>query len=147
MTPNSLLADPVYQLLAIVSVLLVLKMMLVGTWTSIIRIRRNVFATEEDYALRGLSAAASRDADVERTRRAHRNDLENVLPFLAVAPFYAMTGPSLTAARIFFWGFFIGRALHSIFYIRGQQPHRTIAFAVAQLLFVAMLVITLIRFA
>jgi uncharacterized MAPEG superfamily protein len=145
MTATSLFADPVYNLLAVVSVLLVFKMMLVGTWTSIIRIRRNVYATPEDYAFRGLAAAAGADADVERTRRAHQNDLENVLPFLAVAPFYAMTQPSLGAARIFFWGFFIARALHSIFYIRGQQPHRTIAFGVAQLLFVAMLVITLVR--
>jgi len=147
MTPGSPLADPVWHLLAVVSVLLVFKMMLVGTWTSVIRLRRNVYATEEDYALRGLPAAAGRDADVERTRRAHRNDLENVLPFLAVAPFYAMTGPSLGAARVFFWGFFVARALHSVFYIRGRQPHRTIAFAVAQLTFVAMLIVTLTRLA
>jgi glutathione S-transferase len=147
MTATSLLDDPVYHLLAVVSVLLVFKMMLVGTWTSVIRIRRSVYATPEDYAFRGLAAGAGVDADVERTRRAHRNDLENVLPFLAVAPFYAMTAPSLTGARILFWGFFIGRALHSIFYIRGRQPHRTIAFGVAQVLFVVMLVLTLIRLA
>jgi glutathione S-transferase len=147
MAATSLLADPVYRLLAVVSVLLVFKMMLVGTWTSVIRIRRRVYATPEDYAFQGIPPGAATDADIERTRRAHRNDLENVLPFLAVAPFYAMTGPSLGAARVFFWGFFIGRALHSIFYIRGQQPHRTIAFGVAQVLLVVMLVITLIRLA
>jgi glutathione S-transferase len=147
MIPTSLLADPVYHLLAVVSVLLVFKMMLVGTWTSVIRIRRNVYATPEDYAFRGISPAPGADADIERTRRAHRNDLENVLPFLAVAPFYAMTHPAPTEARIFFWGFFVGRALHSVFYIRGLQPHRTIAFGVAQVLFVVMLVVTLVRLA
>lgn len=139
------LTDPVVRLLGLVSVLLVVKMILVGTWTSIIRLRRNVYATPEDYAFRGLTPAAARDADVERTRRAHRNDLENILPFLVVAPFYALTGPSLGAARIVFWGFFVARTLHSVFYIRGSQPYRTLAFAVGQTLFVVMLVTTALR--
>jgi uncharacterized MAPEG superfamily protein len=143
-----LLAIPAVQLFAITAVLLVFKMMVVGSYTSILRIRRRVFATPEDYALRGDMPAATADADIERVRRAHRNDLENILPFLTIGFFYALTRPSPLAARIYFFGFLAARVLHSIFYIRSQQPHRTIAFGIGQVLLVAMsasLLLTLLR--
>lgn len=142
---NDLLAQPAVRLYAIVALLLVLKMALVGVYTSVLRIRRRVFATAEDYALQNLPPVGVADEDVERVRRAHRNDLENVLPFLAVGLLYALTGPSLLAARIYFWGYLVARTLHSIFYIRALQPHRTIAFTVAALISAAMLVTTLVR--
>lgn len=117
------------RLYAICALLLVLKMMAVGVVTSSIRIRRKVFASPEDYRFQGLEAASQRDADVERARRAHRNDLENVLPFLAVGAIYAFSGPSDAGAWICFVGFTTARILHSIFYLTGSMPHRTVAFA------------------
>jgi uncharacterized MAPEG superfamily protein len=143
MTPD-LLAAPAVHLYAIVALLLVLKMVAVGFYTSAVRIRRRVFATPEDYALRNLAPAGVPDEDVERVRRAHRNDLENVLPFLVVGLLYALTGPSLAAARIYLIGFLVARTLHSVFYIRTMQPHRTIAFTVGMVLMLAMLVTTLV---
>ena len=143
MTPD-LLAAPAVRLYAVVALLLVLKMVAVGFYTSAVRIRRRVFATPEDYALRNLAPAGVPDEDVERVRRAHRNDLENVLPFLVVGLLYALTGPSLAAARIYLIGFLVARTLHSVFYIRATQPHRTIAFTVGMVLMLAMLVTTLV---
>src|SRR6266851_2786704 len=95
------LADPNVRLLALVDLLLVLKMIALANYTSFLRVRR-----------------------------AHRNDLENILPFFVVSFLYVLTKPSYGAAAIYFWGFLAARVLHSIFYIRGAQPHRTIAFAV-----------------
>jgi hypothetical protein len=46
-------------------------------------------------------------------------------------------------ARIYFIGYATARVLHSVFYIRSMQPHRTIAFGVAAILMLAMLVTTL----
>jgi uncharacterized MAPEG superfamily protein len=138
------LAAPTVHLYAVVALLLVLKMVAVGFYTSAVRIRRRVFATPEDYALRNLAPAGVPDEDVERVRRAHRNDLENVLPFLVVGLLYALTGPSLAAARIYLIGFLVARTLHSVFYIRAMQPHRTIAFTVGMVLMLAMLVTTLV---
>ncbi len=77
-------------------------------------------------------------------RRAHRNDLENILPFFVVSFLYVLTKPSYGAAAIYFWGFLAARVLHSIFYIRGAQPHRTIAFAVGAVLMFVMLLRTLV---
>ncbi len=141
---NPLLSDPVLRLYGVMCVLLVFKMLAVGTYTSTIRLRRKVFATPEDYTNFGGAAPAGIDPDVERTRRAHQNDLENVLPFMVVGLIYALTNPSLAAARLCFVGFFLARTLHSIFYIRALQPHRTIAFAVAEGLMIFMMVSTLL---
>jgi microsomal prostaglandin-E synthase 1 len=142
---SELLAIPPFRLFAIVTVMLVIKMAVLGLYTTIIRIRRKVFATPEDYTFFGGVPRPTADEEIERTRRAHRNDLENIPAFIFVAMIYALTVPSMTAARIYFWGFFIARALHSIFYVRGQQPHRTVAFAVGAVLMALLIVETLVR--
>ena len=139
-----LLAAPAFRLFAIVYLLLVVKMMIVGSYTSIVRIRRGAFATPEDYAFQRATPHAGRDEDVERVRRAHRNDLENILPFFAIGFFYALSHPPLWAAQIYYIGFLVARVLHSVFYIRGLQPHRTAAFGLGAVLMTIMLVNTLI---
>jgi len=135
---------PALHTLGVVYLVLVLKMIAVGSYTSIFRIRRGHYATPEDFALQGLTPPSGPDEDIERARRAHRNDLENILPFFGVALFYALTQPSLAMARIYFWGFAIARILHSVFYLRKMQPHRTIAFGVGMLLLVLMVLRTLV---
>jgi len=144
---EDLLRAPAVHLFALVAVLLVIKMMLVGGYTSVLRIRRRVYATPEDYRLQGLAPRETVDDEVERVRRAHRNDLENILPFLVVGFLYALTGPSLLAARVYFLGFLAARVLHSVFYIGGMQPHRTIAFGIGAVLLFAMAVSTLAKLA
>jgi len=138
------LADPNVRLLALVDLLLVLKMIALGNYTSFLRLRRRVYATPEDYALRAATPAARADEDIERVRRAHRNDLENILPFFVVSFLYVLTRPSYAAAATYLWGFLAARVLHSIFYIRRAQPHRTIAFAVGAVLMFVMLLSTLV---
>jgi len=138
-----LLVDPNVRLLAIVDLLLVLKMIALGSYTSFLRLRRQVYATPEDYALRAATPAGP-DQDIERVRRAHRNDLENILPFFVVSFLYVVTRPSYGAAAIYLGGFLAARVAHSIFYIRGAQPHRTIAFAVGAVLMFVMLLRTLV---
>jgi len=141
---DALLGIPAVRLFAIVALLLVLKMVAVQLYTSFLRLRSNVYATPEDYILRGLTPpTVTRNEQIERVRRAHQNDLENILPFLAVGFLYALTRPTPLAAQIYFIGFLVARVLHSVFYIRGMQPHRTIAFSVGSVLMVVMLLSTL----
>jgi len=138
------LDDPVVRLYVVVYLLLVLKMAAVGTYTSILRLGRKVYATPEDYALQGLARRTTVDEDVERVRRAHRNDLENILPFFVVGFCYLLTRPSWNAAAIYLIGYLIARVAHSVFYIRSLQPHRTIAFTLGAVLTVCMMVQTFI---
>lgn len=103
-------------------------MIAVGGYTSVLRLRRRVYATGEDYRMQGMEPETKTDEEIERVRRAHQNDLENILPFFGVGLFYALSGPSMLAAQISFIGFTLARILHSLFYIRGLQPYRTLAF-------------------
>ncbi len=142
---NALLAEPAMRLFAVTYLILVVKMIAMSGYTSFLRIRRGVYAAPEDYALQGLPPRAGSDPDVERVRRAHRNDLENILPFFAVGLFYALTGPSLAAARVCFIGYALARVLHSIFYVLALQPHRTLAYGAGLFLTLAMLFSALAR--
>lgn len=127
---TELLAQPALRAWGIACAVVALKTMAVAVYTSSIRIRRGVFISPEDYALQGLQPGAATDAEVERARRIHQNDLENGLPFALVGLVYALTGPSAVGSWICFAGFPIARVLHTIFYARGLMPHRTIAYAV-----------------
>jgi len=138
------LDDPVVRLYVVIYLLLVLKMAVVGTYTSILRLGRKVYATPEDYALQGLARKTTVDEDVERVRRAHRNDLENILPFFVVGFCYLLTGPSWNAAAIYLIGYLIARIAHSVFYIRSMQPYRTIAFTLGAVLTISMMVHTFV---
>ena len=60
------------------------------------------------------------------------------MPFLAVGLLFALTNPSLTAAKAYFFTFLVVRVLHSIFYLRGRQPFRTLCFAVGALAMIGM---------
>ena len=135
--------NPALRVYATVALLLVLKIAGVCLYTTYLRMSRRVYATPEDYTLQRLHPSHTRDEDIERVRRAHLNDLENILPFLTVGFLFALTRPSLTVARVFYWGYFGARVLHTVFYVRGKQPHRTIAFVVAGVLTITMVVFTL----
>lgn len=143
---GDLLASPAFRLFAVCYLILILKMIALGSYTSVVRIRRKVYATPEDYRLQGLTPATKVDEDIERARRAHRNDLENILPFFGVGLLYALSGPGLLAAQIAFIGFTAARVLHTVFYVVVLQPHRTIAFTVGYVLQLWMLFYALVSF-
>jgi uncharacterized MAPEG superfamily protein len=139
---DALLDIPSVRLFGLTYLLLVFKMVAVGWYTSFLRIRKGVYATSEDYALQGLIPASGPDEEIERARRAHRNDLENILPYFGVGLLYALSSPSVTAARVYFIGYLVARVLHSVCYILQLQPYRTIAFGVGQIIMLIMLVAT-----
>ena len=116
-----------WKLWALSVLALALKMLVLASLTSRRRFRKSVFASAEDYAALRLQPQ-ERDADVERYRRAHRNDLENILPFFVVGAIYAATGPSNLGAWLCLPGFALARVLHTVFYLRSAMPHRTIAY-------------------
>lgn len=80
--------------------------------------------------------------------RAHRNDMENIYPFLFLGAVYALTGPSLAVARFHFLVFFLARLLHSVAYLFAlRAPTRSLAYIIAQIPCVSMAVQILIAVA
>lgn len=72
------------------------------------------------------------DPDVERIRRAHRNDLENILPFLIAGFFYVLINPEVFIAVNLFRATAIARIAHTLVYavVVVPQPSRAIAWFV-----------------
>ena len=127
------LADPTMRLFVVCAAILVLKMSMTSLATAILRNLRGVFITREDYVARGKQPREP-DEEIERIRRAHHNDLESILPFLAVGFLAAATG---AVSYRFAWWLFVpfttARILHTIAYSLGLQPWRSIFFGIADL--------------
>merc|ERR1712018_556219 len=66
---------------------------------------------------------------VERVRRAHLNDMENILPFFCLGILYIFTNPALSTAVLVFRIFAACRIVHSVVYLLViPQPARALAF-------------------
>ena len=74
-----------------------------------------VFANPEDTTSGGTVAYA--DSDVERVRRAHQNDLENIPLFFLATHFYLSTNPSTAVATNLIRGFTAMRFIHTFVYL------------------------------
>jgi len=113
--------------------LLMLKVLLMAPLTAVFRFKNNSFGNPEDAGSKDpekIKKALVPNEDVERVRRAHRNDLENILPFMVLALLYCATGPDAATALIHFKVFFYVRVLHSIVYVGGLQPWRALCWMV-----------------
>lgn len=58
---------------------------------------------------------------VERIRRIHQNDLENIPFFLVIGLLFLLTEPSLLTAQILFYGYVVTRVVHFLAYLTGQS--------------------------
>ncbi|EDW65967.2 microsomal glutathione S-transferase 1 isoform X1 [Drosophila virilis] len=116
------------------SALLVLKMFSMSLVTGIWRFITLTFANQEDLMSPKLKVKFD-DPNVERVRRAHRNDLENILPFFIIGLLYTLTNPSAFLAINLFRAVGISRIAHTLVYavVVVPQPARALAFFVALL--------------
>lgn len=91
-----------------------------------------VFANPEDTGFAGKKAKVTfDDPDVERVRRAHLNDLENITPWFIITYLWLSTAPAPWLAKILIRVFVISRIGHTLSYaVIPQQPARAIAFFV-----------------
>nr|XP_057921018.1 prostaglandin E synthase [Doryrhamphus excisus]XP_057921019.1 prostaglandin E synthase [Doryrhamphus excisus] len=134
-----MIRNNVFSCFVFYAVLLVLKMYVMAVITGQVRLWKKAFANPEDALRRGGLQFHRLDPDVERCRRAHRNDMENIFPFLFLGAVYSMTGPSLALARLHFVVFLGARVLHSVAYLGAlPAPTRSLAYVVAQVPCVSM---------
>nr|CAH7742254.1 unnamed protein product [Callosobruchus chinensis] len=109
---------------------LVLKMMFMSLLTAATRMSNKAFANPEDSAMYRMKPTTN--DKVERVRRAHLNDLENIPIFTVAAFVYLMTGPSAWLAKTLFLAFTVSRFAHTLVYavVVVPQPARGLAFFV-----------------
>jgi uncharacterized MAPEG superfamily protein len=131
-----------FSVFVICAALLVLKMILVGHFTGFVRIKREAVLNPEDVeAFRSSKPeAAQEEPEVARGLRAHRNDLESTLPFLAIGLPYLLTNPSASLASGLFIAFTVFRWVFTVSYLRGLQPWRSLSFIAGEICVLVMLV-------
>ncbi|XP_060606358.1 microsomal glutathione S-transferase 1-like [Ruditapes philippinarum] len=128
--PTLSFENEVFAKFAFYAGVVLLKTVIMSGWTARYRLPRGVFISSEDYV--GRSGQTMKiDEDVERTRRCHLNDIENVLPFVLIGLLYVLTGPTVASATLHFRLFAGFRLFHTIAYMFIlPQPSRAIAFFV-----------------
>lgn len=139
------LANPVFAAYAIAAALMVLKIMLQG-WITVVRMMAtNAGLVNPEDAKAGLAnpkphpGQLDLNEDVDRSRRIHRNDLENIPAFLAIGLLFVLIGPPLVAAQWLFYGFVAARLLHTIAYSTAQSHEvRAVFYTIGSLIVIAM---------
>jgi prostaglandin-E synthase 1 len=134
--------NPLFAVFAVCAAVLCLKMIAVGHYTGMTRIRRQVYLNPEDAkAFSKIDEFGTVEhPDVERGLRAHRNDLESTLPFLAIGLVYVLVGPPVLMAKVLLIAFTVLRCAFSVFYLRALQPWRSATFMLGELCLLIMLV-------
>lgn len=96
----------------------------------------------------GLTLEERVEKNADRSRRAHRNDLENVLPLIICMGLFVLTNPDHTAAVWLFRVLVAFRVWHSLIYgvWEVRQPARYIGFLVPWLIMVYMAIMVLVVF-
>ncbi|XP_004460357.1 microsomal glutathione S-transferase 1 [Dasypus novemcinctus] len=130
-----LMENEVFMAFASYTTIILSKMMLMSTVTAFYRMTRKVFANPEDCASFGKGESLKQylrtDDRVERVRRAHLNDLENIVPFLGIGLLYSLSEPDLSTALLHFRLFVGARIYHTIAYLTPlPQPNRALGFFV-----------------
>ncbi|XP_070610409.1 microsomal glutathione S-transferase 1 [Erythrolamprus reginae] len=126
------------------AVVVVVKMMLMSAITGFTRMKKKAFANPEDTSSFGKGENAKKflrtDPDVERIRRTHLNDLENIIPFLFAGFFYSLSGVNLSTALLHFRIFTGSRIFHTIAYLVPlPQPCRGLAWMAGYLVTFSMM--------
>jgi uncharacterized MAPEG superfamily protein len=137
--------NPVFVTYAIVSAALVLKVMGQG-WMTVYRMLRSNsgLVSPEDIQVGAINKSPDPSQleindYVDRSRRMHRNDLENIPAFWAVGLLYVLTGPALWLAQLLMYGFLAMRLIHAVVYATKQTHEvRATFYTVASLIVIYM---------
>jgi glutathione S-transferase len=132
------LKNPVFAAYMVCAALLVLKMSAMS-WLTVYRMLRPGLANPRPRP-RQLDPVDY----VERIRRIHQNDQENLLPFLAIGWLFVLTAPSPTVALVLLYGYVLSRLLHFAAYL-SASPHewRATLWTVGSLILIGMALATL----
>jgi glutathione S-transferase len=143
--------NPVFVTYVLAATIMIIKLMGQG-WITVYRMMKigGGFLNPEDAAA-GLAnpkprpGQLDRDDYVERSRRMHRNDLENIPAFLIAGLLFVWTQPALWVAQVLLYGFVAVRLAHFWAYVTAK-PHevRATFFSIGSLIVIGMAVFTFI---
>ncbi len=145
------LQNPVFASYAIAAALMILKLMAQG-WITVARmVRTDAGLLNPEDLLPGPANRNPRaeqlapNDHVERSRRIHRNDIENNPAFLACGLLYVATSPSPLVANTLFATFVAPRLAHTAAYLTHQRHElRATFFSIGSIIIMLMAVLVLL---
>ncbi len=145
------LENPVFVTYIIAAALTVLKVMGQG-WMTVYRMMRAGagLASPEDLRPGPLNTAPDPSQlelndYVDRSRRMHRNDLENIPAFWVAGLIFVAVAPPLWLAQGLMYGFVLSRAAHALAYATKQSHElRATFYTIGSLIVIAMAVSALV---
>lgn len=119
--------NPVFATYAIAASLMALKVMGQG-WMTVYRMLKSNsgLASPEDLQVGLINkhpdpSQLEVNDYVDRSRRMHRNDLENIPAFWIAGMLFVLSDPSLLITQLLMYGFVVARAAHFIAYATRQS--------------------------
>jgi glutathione S-transferase len=120
------LANPLFVTYLVAAAIMILKAAAMS-WLTVVRMMqvKGGFRSPEDLKKTPLNPNPDPkqllpNEAVERVRRIHMNDLENIPFFLAAGFLFVLTDPSLLLARILLYGYVVTRLLHFLAYLTAR---------------------------
>jgi uncharacterized MAPEG superfamily protein len=143
--------NPVFVTWMIATALTVLKVMGQG-WMTVYRMMKvgSGYAAPEDLRPGLLNKAPDPQQlevndYVDRSRRMHRNDLENIPAFWAAGLVFVAAAPPLWLAQVMMYGFVAARAAHAVAYGTAQSHEvRATFYSIGSLIVIAMAIYALV---
>ena len=120
------LQNPLFATYVIAAAIMILKAVSMS-WLTVVRMMQvsGGFRAPEDLRKTPLNpnpnpTQTAPNERVERVRRIHMNDLENIPFFLAAGFLFVLAGPPLALAQWLLYGYVVTRLLHFLAYLTAQ---------------------------
>lgn len=130
---------------AVTALVLCVNLIILWTYSGYVRTKTKVAINAEDAERFNAKLEDFDPPEVARVLRVHANAQASIFPFLILGLVYVLIGGTASTAKIIFGIFAVARILHSIAYLAGKQPWRTIFFAIASLALGALIVVTVMK--
>jgi peroxiredoxin/uncharacterized MAPEG superfamily protein len=127
---HSWLNNPTFVVYALTCIVLSLNLLLLWAYSGAVRSKTGTAINKEDADRFGAKHELADPPEVARVLRAHTNAQAAIVPFLILGFVYVLAGGPPGFAKLVFGTFVAARLLHSLAYLAGRQPWRTVFFSV-----------------
>jgi len=128
---HEITTNPAFAIYALTTSVLCLNMLGLWGYSGAVRGGSKTTPNPEDATTvaKGAEVVTADPPAVARVIRAHTNAFVNIMPFLVLGWLYVLLGATPTMAWAIFGSFTVFRLLHTLVYVAGKQPWRTLFFA------------------
>ncbi len=127
--------NPAFVAYALSTVVLMLNLSLLWAMSGGVRGKTKTALNPEDVVsvAKGAALVQADPPEVARVLRAHQNALVNIVPFVFLGLLFVLVNGPAREAQILFGAFTFFRVGHSISYLAGKQPWRSLTFLLGAL--------------